>query len=69
MSKGTELSARLRQNYLTNGWLVHQLEKRGISTQPQEISNTFHGLRRGEKVDRILATTEAILADYEREWA
>lgn len=61
-----EIKMMLFRNNLTATWLISQLEKRGIITQKTELSSVLAGSRRGEKVDKILTESKAILSYYEK---
>lgn len=56
---------RLRQNGLTQAWLIGQLSRFGIRVNKSDMSSYLAGTRRGEKVDRTIRTAGHILDAYE----
>lgn len=49
----------------SQNWLVDELDKVGIKTDKTEISNIFHGRRRGKKVEEIINASKKILTSEE----
>lgn len=55
----------LMRYHLTFTWLINELErKQGIKTSSTEMSNILRGIRKGKKVDRLIAAASEILKEY-----
>ncbi len=66
--KRNEIFVKLRSACLTSAWMVHQLDRRGVTTNASEYSAIMSGSRRGPKAETVIEAAGVILADYERAW-
>ena len=63
--KGHKIKVSLAKACLTQGWLIGELEKWGISTNKTEMSSVLAGTRKGPKADTILQLSEKIIKAHE----
>ena len=56
-----------RSRGYTYARVVDELQKRGIKTSPEEISNMKNGRRTGPKSDLVLAEADKIISKWEEE--
>ena len=64
MEKREEIKSLLRSNYLTQTWLIHNLERKGIKVDKTALSAILANARRGEKCDLVIDASLEILYDY-----
>lgn len=64
MEKREEIKSLLRSNYLTQTWLIHNLERKGVKVDKTALSAILANARRGEKCDLVIDTSLEILYDY-----
>ena len=63
---GAEIRSKLLVNYLSQAWLIAQLDRRGVRATKTVLSSALHGTRKGPAVDRILEESAKILEQYEK---
>lgn len=56
---------RLRNNRLSQVWLIHELSKMGIVTCDSELSAILNGARKGPKSAHLIEASGAILDSFE----
>lgn len=64
----SELKNRLKQAGKTQAWLIGQLHEKGISTNPQQLSEMLNGYHNGTpKANQIRDAASEILDEVEHE--
>lgn len=64
-----DLKFRIRQNRLSNMWVMEQLSKDGIVVSSSTLSAVLCGARKGPAADKMLEKIKEILDDYEAKMA
>ena len=65
MKEGQQIRAKLVELYLSNAWLLNQLERAGVRIHGSVLSNILSGYRKGPQADYVLELSKQILANYE----
>jgi hypothetical protein len=63
----SEIKEKLVKMKKSQVWLLQELRKKGIVTQPQQLCNIINGVYTYPKAKEVLSECETILAQYERE--
>lgn len=58
----------IKDEHLTQVWLINQLELRGIRTQRPTMTSILSGVERGPKTDKIILKSVEILNDYRKKF-
>lgn len=61
-----EIKNRLKNLGLTQRWLIFELRKHGVNTQPPLLSSVLSGAYTYPQATRILAKCDEILTEVER---
>lgn len=63
--KREKIRALLAKYYLSVGWLVHHLNRRGIEVTPNVVSNYIAGRRKkSDNAEKVLDASIDILNEY-----
>lgn len=62
----SEIKEKLTKLKKSQVWLLQELRKRGVDTQPPQLSNIINGVYTYPKAKEVLSECEKIIAQYEQ---